>query len=85
MTPQHLNELVHQSIVKDFNGQPHRYFPLNVSTCNPMEYLKQAYYILYGEHVIDDDIVFHKCVTSRFDHKIEGFDGKLWVRTICVE
>lgn len=74
-----------QSIVKQHSRGLRRYFPINAKHRKGWNYLNQAFYIIYGRLPQDNSEVGFAILSQGLDTYVERFDGKLWVRTICVE
>jgi len=85
MVPSYLQELVPQSVVKQHKRGLRRYFPIQSKTRRGWKYLHEAFYIIYGKQPKDNAEVGGAILFAGLDTYVERFDGKLWVRTICVE
>jgi hypothetical protein len=84
MTPQYLQELLPQSIVKEHKRGMRRYFPIQSKRKRGWKYLHETFYIIYGRQPIDNSEVGFAILHQSLDNYVERFDGKLWVRTICI-
>ena len=85
MIPQYLQEFVPQSVVRQHSRGLRRYFPIPAKRKRGWNYLNQAFYIIYGRQPKDNAEVGFAILSQSLDKYVERFDGKLWVRTICVE
>lgn len=85
MIPNYLKPLVPQSIVKEHKRGTRRYFPITAKYRKGWKYLYEAFYIIYGKQPKDRAEVGYAILSQSLDKYVERFDGKLWVRTICVE
>ncbi len=81
----YLIPLLPQSIVKDFSRGKRRYFPITAKRKSGWKYLREAFYIIYGRYAIDNAEIGFAILSQSLDKYVERFDGKLWVRTICIE
>ena len=80
----YLIPLLSTSVVKDFKRGQRRYFPINAKRMSGWKYLAEAFYIIYGRQPIDRAEIGFAILSQSLDKYVERFDGKLWVRTICV-
>lgn len=85
MIPEYLKPLIPQSVVKQHSRGLRRYFPINAKRRTGWNYLYQAFYIIYGRQPKDRAELGFAILSQSLDKYVERFDGKLWVRTICVE
>jgi hypothetical protein len=85
MTTEYLLPLKDQSILKESKRGLRRYFPINAKRRRGWGYLYEAFYIIYGRQPIDNAEVGFAILSQSLDKYVERFDGKLWVRTICVD
>lgn len=84
MIPEYLTNLIPQSVVKQHERGLRRYFPIKSTEIEGWEYLKEAFFIIYGRNAIDNSEIGFAILNHSLDRYVEKFDGKLWVRTICV-
>jgi hypothetical protein len=84
MTPDYLQSLLPQSIIKQHSRGTRRYFPIQSKTRKGWKYLYETFYIIYGRQPLDNSEVGFAILHQSLDKYVERFDGKLWVRTICV-
>lgn len=80
---EHLNSMMGDSIVKDFERGKRRYFPITAKRMS-QKALREAFFIIYGRKPEDDGELGYALLFQSLDKHIEKFDGKLWVRTIAV-
>ena len=85
MIPKYLKPLVPNSVVKQHNRGLRRYFPITAKRRTGWNYLYQTFYIIYGRQPKDRAELGFAILSQSLDKYVERFDGKLWVRTICVE
>lgn len=85
MIPQYLQPMVAESVVKQHSRGMRRYFPIQAKTRRGWKYLYEAFYIIYGRQAKDNGEVGYAILSQSLDRYVERFDGRLWVRTICVE
>jgi hypothetical protein len=85
MIPEYLQEMIPQSVVKQHSRGLRRYFPILAKNRRGWNYLYQAFYIIYGREPKDRTEIGFAILSQSLDKYVERFDGKLWVRTICVE
>jgi len=83
-TPQHLIESFPQSVLREHERGMRRYFPISSKSRRGWKWLKETFYIIYGRNPIDNTEVGFAVLSQSLDKYVERFDGKLWVRTICV-
>jgi hypothetical protein len=85
MIPEYLLPLLSESVVRQHARGPRRYFPIKSKRRHGWKYLNEAFYIIYGRKPSDNSEVGFAILTQSLDKYVERFDGKLWVRTICIE
>jgi hypothetical protein len=85
MIPTFLQPLVSESVVKQHSRGLRRYFPITAKSRKGWKYLYEAFYIIYGRQAKDNGEVGWAILSQSLDKYVERFDGKLWVRTICVD
>jgi len=85
MIPKYLQPMLPQSIVKQHERGMRRYFPITAKRRRGWKYLRQAFYIIYGRQPKENAEIGFAILSQSIDKYVERFDGKLWVRTICVE
>jgi len=84
MTPNYLLPLIDSSVIKMHSRGMRRYFPIPAKRRRGWNYLNQAFFIIYGRQPKDNFEVGCAILSQSLDKYVERFDGKLWVRTICV-
>lgn len=84
MIPTYLQPMISQSVVKQHTRGMRRYFPITAKRRNGWNYLYQAFYIIYGRMPKDRAELGFAILSQSLDKYVERFDGKLWVRTICI-
>jgi hypothetical protein len=84
MIPNYLTPLLKDSIVKKHKRGTRRYFPLKAKTKRGWKYLYEAFYIIYGREAKEKTEIGMAILSNGLETYVERFDGKLWVRTICV-
>jgi hypothetical protein len=85
MIPEYLQEMLPESVVKQHSRGIRRYFPIQSKTKRGWKYLHETFYIIYGRQPLDNSEVGFAILSQGLDTYVERFDGKLWVRTICVD
>ena len=85
MIPNYLRPMLSQSVVKEHKRGTRRYFPINSKIRRGWKYLYETFYIIYGRQPKDNAEVGFAILSQGLDTYVERFDGKLWVRTICVD
>ena len=84
MIPEHLQSRISSSVVRQHKRGTRRYFPIDAKIRRGWKYLYEAFYIIYGRQPVDRSEVGFAILSQSLDKYVERFDGKLWVRTICV-
>ncbi len=85
MIPEYLQKMLPQSVVKQHSRGLRRYFPITAKRKKGWNYLNETFFIIYGRQPKDNFEVGCAILYQSLDKYVERFDGKLWVRTICVE
>jgi len=78
----HLEPLLSSSIVKEFKRGIRRYFPISSTKTDDLEYLKEAFFIIYGRKPKNDSEISFAVLFHGLNGYVENFNGKLFVRTI---
>ena len=77
--------MLSESVVKQHSRGERRYFPITAKRRKGWKYLYETFYIIYGRQAKDNSEVGFAILSQSLDKYVERFDGKLWVRTICVK
>jgi len=85
MIPQYLQSSISESVVKQHSRGMRRYFPIKSKSRRGWKYLYEAFYIIYGRQPKENAEIGFAILSQSLDKYVERFDGKLWVRTVCIK